>query len=391
MLTDVSASVEAVEVALSGRVLPDFVDAALYAGDNPTIDAQSIVLNFADAEYVDVPVLIQLCAIMRDRANRRLRTSMRLPSEQRVRDFLRAWNFQPAIRLTAGRPFLEIVGEEDRSYFGEKQKYYLGSKRPTSHGSGAGEAYQKLLSEKFFGLTPYVLAGPIGDRAAIREEWDRWRGPYIRSVLAKHMVEAEEELPRVVIFELISNALQHPNADLMMVASRAIGIDGKDGRSPRARQFTVCIWDDGEPIAVTLKKAAQSGKPIRSQFPTDSDTFSIRAKEWTPSRIDVTSHSTPEAGAELEEFLIASLFSGISSRAGEYPNDEQVGTGLSALYRSVIDTLGGTLSIRSGRDFVNVKAHPKSVPTDRRYLVKAQRIGARAFLGNLIVARLPLR
>lgn len=391
MLTEVPNTLDTTSVLLSGSVLPNVVDQIMYAGDSPNIDARSIVLDLSEAEYIDVPVLIQLCAILRDRGRRRLRTSIRLPEQQRVRDFFRAWNLQPAIRLAAGRPFSHIVVDEDRRFFGEKQRFYLGSERETSHGSGAGEAYQRLLSDRFFGLTPYVLDTPAADRGAIREEWDRWRGPYVRSVLQRHLVEAHEEVPRVVIYELITNALQHPKADLMMVTSRAIGIEGKDGRSPKTRQFTICIWDDGEPIAETLKSAVESGRTIRSQLPTDRDTFKIRPSHWKPSSTSMTSHTTPSAGAEPEEFLISSLFSGISRRATDYPMDEQVGTGLSALYRSVIDTLGGSLAIRSGKDFINVKADPRSSSEDRRYLVKAERIGNRSFLGNLVIARLPLR
>jgi len=205
------------------------------------------------------------------------------------------------------------------------------------------------------------------------------------------MAEAHEEVPRVVIYELISNALQHPNADLMMTTSRAIGIEGKDGRSSKTRQFTICIWDDGEPIAETLKKAVTSGRAIRSQVVSERDTFKIRANHWTPSSPEMTSHSTPGPDAEPEEFLISSLFSGISRRASDYPMDEQVGTGLSALYRSVIDTLGGTLAIRSGLDFVNLKMDPRSTSTNRRYQIKAERIGTRPFMGNLMIVRMPFR
>ena len=127
MLTEVTRSSDSVNVSLSGRVLPNGVDQLMYAGESPSIDASNIVLDLSQAEYVDAPVLIQLCAILRDRRSRRLATSMRLPLEQRVRDFFRSWNLQPAVRLAAGQPFHQIVEREDRRFFGEKQRFYLGS------------------------------------------------------------------------------------------------------------------------------------------------------------------------------------------------------------------------------------------------------------------------
>ena len=347
---------------------------------------------------MDTICLHQLCAILRFRSMHHWNTRIKLPDGQRVRDFFRAWNLEQGVLASTGQSLYSIVTTDSRRHFGEKPRFYTGTK---SKQQRPGGAYQKLLSTRFFGIQSYFLDPLIPSHQALDGEWKRWRSSYVRGVLKRYLPsddrypDKSEEIPRVVIYELMANAILHPQAQLVLTSSRATHFESrplKSGeltserrRSTEYPHFTICIWDDGLSIARTLRSALEDGRPIRTSTEIQQDLFSIEALNWCSEQRTLPSRFTPTLDDPDELFVLASFFNGISCRADQDSPDERVGSGLHALYRCVIDTLGGELAIRSGKSFIHIEKEDG----EASYQAKITRYNGVDFPGTLVIVRIP--
>jgi hypothetical protein len=356
-----------------------------------------LCIDLSATRWLDVPALMHLLAVIAGRHRDALETRLRLPRLRRVRDFLRAWEFPTAVGDVSGLQFRRLVTEDGLRYFGEPQRYYLGT--PT--GLPTVDVYRRLLRERFFGFVVRRFDADEASTALMELEWNRWRSPLVLRVLNRHLrsagSEAAREIARVVIYELLANAVQHPGATRIALSSKVDGIDLEDGSSA-TRLFTVVIWDDGTSIVETLRSCLIAGEPIRIGTATRiDDVFAVKPVGWTPSSDEYNVDWTPDRHASDEELLLASVFPGITQKAGRTipsvplpygPRRSQVGYGLHSLYRSVIDTFGGSLAVRTGQTFMNLKRSP--APGTVRYRAKIERLPGRPFLGNMMTIRLPV-
>lgn len=381
-------------IVLPSAILPATLDSVLTSDSQSSFaTSETLLLDLTYTEYIDLSALLQLCALLRQRARTSLTTLLRLPRHQRVRDFLRTWRFEAGVQAATGRTLYSQVTEDSKHYFGEAQIYYLGRKRKTDT---TGEEFQVLLSNRFWGIQAYALDAMDRPRDAVDQEWARWRSSLVQSVLRRHLHaqgdNAAEELVRVVLFELISNAIEHPRARLMLTTSRAVNIEAQAGHTSKGeridRSLSIGVWDDGIPFTETLRSALTAGQPIRTTAETQDDTFRIKASGWTSESPVLSSSYTPSLQDPDEVLVLASLFSGISCRAALHTPTQTVGNGLFALYRAVIDSMGGSLLLRTGRVYLSLKRDSSRYAS--RYAAKVRRIGGTPFPGNLIMVRMPL-
>lgn len=363
------------------------LETALIGGRRENAD-EALLVDLRGVTFIDPIALLVLFAVVVDRNNSNRETTFRLPEAKRLRDFLRAWNFDEAIKRATGREFHSFVSREDHRYFGEGQDDYLKAK--------AGSLEEFLASQRFFGLMTRSIGSVASQSKLVEREWSRWRSPLILRVLDRYLRGSSRDVARVVIYELLANAVQHPEANSVTVVSSVYG-KTVSGKRPRRedRLFAVSVWDDGQGIVETLRAALDAGS-IRAAEATSADEFAMKADGWNPRHEKYLSDWTPDPGSLDAELLLASLFQGISQKPirpdiqpisipGEDRDTSRIGDGLHALYRSVIDDFGGSLAVRSGAHFMNVRSG------DGGYRVKLREFGEwPRFAGNMITVRIPI-
>ena len=367
------------------------LEGALVAAEAGSYAGGLLRLDLRKATFIDPIALLSLFAAIVGRTNCGLETVLRLPESRRMRDFLRAWNFDEAIKRATGREFHTFVSRGDHGYFGEGQDHYLKAE--------AGSLEEYLASQRFFGLMTSRIKGSASHGRLVEREWSRWRSPLILRVLDRYLRGSSRDVARVVIYELLTNAVQHPGANSVTVVSSVYGKTIASARRRQDRLFAVGVWDDGEGIVQTLRKALDVGS-IRAAEAVSVDEFTVKALDWTPRQETYCSDWTPDSDASDAELLLASLFQGISQKPirqdiepitmpGEEHDSHRIGDGLHALYRSVIDEFGGSIAVRSGAHFMNVKSG--GAKDSDPYKVKLRHYSEwPPFAGNMITVRIPI-
>lgn len=382
------------QIHLSASITTDVLDGQLSRVD-PDLWKSPLNLDLTAADHIDIAALLYILTILEERSRGSLNTAISVPASRRVRNFLRAWDFPAAASAMSGSSFRNLVWEEDLEYFGES----LSRSNVAPHYGNVDEtesAFDRLLSKNFFGFMTYVFSSEPQIESIIDTEWTRWRRPLVLSVLNRHLKAPGAEIARVVIYELLANAIQHPQAGLVTIVSQ---MQEASVYVPESH-LAISIWDNGTSLTKTLGECIDSGGSVRVAGTSVDDTFEVHASGWTPSASSYRADWTPGPSATPEELLLASAFPGISRKAVVPTEDlarpelDQVmlhpGFGLHALYRCVVDTFGGTLSIRTGNQVMDLSAHRNSGGDGRSYRARLHRLDGRSFHGNMLTARLPL-
>lgn len=358
-----------------------------------------LILDFSNSEFIEVAALVFVIAAVAGRTRTRLQTQIRLPIDKNVRDFLRAWNFPNALWEATGMTFWDLVCPEDHRYFGEnhdatKQEYGGRLIRVDSQ-------FERLLSTEYCAITTF-RSGNFGPALALQEA-SRWKRQAISSVLQKALHGPEGYFASRIVFEAMMNAIRHPRAQTIQIASRIEKARARDGQQGH---LTIVLWDDGESIVETLRSALRSGSPIRSgpaSRPAISykvileDEFGVRAAGQPLDAHFLPTVDTPDA-----LILLAATLPGITrdaSGAGHIqnpdlsPSDELLNTpgmGLYLLVNAAVSVYGGSVAIRCSNHFMNICR--SSPPNEAHYAAKICTYSSRCqVLGNLLVIRLPFR
>lgn len=382
------------QILLSASITTEALDGHLSQVDSESWNLP-LNLDLTSADYIDIAALLQILTILEERGRERLLTAISVPRSRNLRDFLRAWDFPAAVSAVSGTSFRSLVWEDDLEYFGESCQ---GGDIPSRRGyvEEPEGAFGRLLSKNFFGFMTYVFSSEAQVASIVETEWTRWRKPLVLSVLNRNLRASGAEIARVVIYELLANSIQHPQASLVTIVSR---VQEANKHIPESH-LAISIWDNGISMTRTLGACIDSGESVRvAETPVD-DTFEVDAVGWTPSAARYRADWTPGPGAAPEELLLASVFPGISRKASMAAEDvlrfdadqvaPQPGLGLHALYRCAVDTFGGTLSIRTGNQVMNLRAHQRPVGDTRLYQARLLRLNGRSFRGNMLTVRIPL-
>jgi hypothetical protein len=389
--------------------------------------SKTLLLDFELCHYIDIAVLINLISVYSRRKERRQTTFLGIPRDKRVRDFLRVWRYPQAFTEATGTLFEDALVEEDRRYRGETQTTYTGL------GSGlAALTYDRdsigtRRKRNFFEFTSYLLTprqqslfrGPVG--AIPRLEAERWNNSLIREVLNTHLIakDGADDVARVVIYESISNAVRHPEAQVIQTTSIFLLKDrSKESTSSfttsRSGNLRIFVWDDGEAIADTLAPLIRNKRPVRAyqldRFMYDKIYLELMAFGTTKqSTVIADQFDDPAHDAPEELILLSSLYPGITRTVAEAaqavdplvpdaPTElmnwvRQQGMGLYALTRTVLDLHQGSLLIRSGRHKLSIElAKDKYRKTGARYkstVTTYPRTFPR-FKGNLLIIQIPI-
>jgi hypothetical protein len=389
---------------------------------------KTLFLDFAASSYIDIAVLVNLISVYCRRKEKRQLTLLGIPRDKRVRDFLRVWRYPQAFSEATGTAFEDALVSEDRGYRGEKQTTYTGL------GSGlAALTYDRdsigtRRKRNFFEFTSYLLAprqqslfrGPIG--AIPRLEAERWNNSLIREVLSTHLVAkgGADDVARVAIYESISNAVRHPEAQVIQTTSIFLLKDklkepgSSVDRSSKSGNLRIFIWDDGESIVDTLAPLIRGKKPVRAyqfdRFMYDKIYLELLTlAKHKHSTVIADQFDDPAHDAPDELILLSSLYPGVTRTVSEVaksvdPLDReapaellewvrQQGMGLYALTRTILDLHQGSLLIRSGSHKLTIElARDKYRKGGARYrsTITTYPRNFPRFKGNLLVIQIPI-
>ena len=370
-------------------------------------DPARLCIDMSRVDFILVECLMTLVAEISRRQERGLGTTLRLPQSERVRAFLREWDFPIVVKQITGITFYDLVDPRDHHFFrgrggdggvdGERSfKIYK------SYHWRDQEWKVPLDMNRFFAFRTWDVADflqaddPLRFKRAVLDESERWANDtVIEAVLRNALGPYYKYLPSHIVHEAMSNAFRHGGARSIAAVSKA-----DFGRNiGRSRFLTLSFWDDGVPMHGTLKAALHLNKPIVSGIHGVTPQIEYDVRQGT-ERLKRSSAVIPGAEGNNEDFLLAALFPGVTSDPdgiGHFPHPEMSdpvgslpGSGLSNLVNAAVDIFGGSVAIRSGAYFMNVKRSKKTSPdaTAPKYGVKIEDHGP--FKGNMVTVRLPL-
>jgi len=359
-----------------------------------------LLLDMSQCEYIEVSALVYLLAVLADRVANGLRTRLRLPEHKPTRDFMRVWLMPQAVRSISGCRFFDLVADDSRRFFGENETPEGNTYTRAFHGG----ALRHLVNERFFALN-CIAPQRSSTTHLVAQESARWDEPLIQSVLRTHLDGPASYVGSRIVYESMTNALNHGGASTVVTASKFCASSKHD--TSNAGHFTVSFWDDGTSMIETLLEALRAGKEIKSgtahQEPEEH--LLIFADHGGRTRCEqiVSSALVPSIASERHEVLFALTLPGITrdlhrvecDRACAYLPDQSAagpGMGLPVLLNTAIDVFRGSVAFRTDRYFMNIKrASGSSVAHYRAKIELRDDPDWPPFRGNMVTVRLPLK
>lgn len=410
------------EIALEGTVLSDDLDNKLVAFYKQASPMQSLVIDFEKADYIEIAALANCIAIIQQRHKQKQQTLLRYPRSKAVRDFLHLWRFIEAVESATGSSWTSFLMPGQGHYMQEPQNTYKNNGEGINALEYDSDWEQNTVGRRNFfefltfhensrqtiSQTSELAAAP----SIVRDEWNR---SLVKAVLRKHLPSSTpaDDVARIVIFEAMTNAIKHPSATVIQVASR---FEHNEAAIDKNRShLRICIWDNGEGIASTLAKPLQENKPIRILHLPSYLSERVFVEERTFDKQSVQkyivdqSEEVDQASLSEPRLLLMSMFAGISRNAADHQTSQDAGVqkkgldliqalspgmGLYALSRVVLDQFLGSLVIRSGRYRMLYEPAYDSIRSVHkvRYRAKLTQYPpcCPIFSGNLIVIHIPL-
>ncbi|WP_370971226.1 hypothetical protein [Amycolatopsis sp. cg9] len=368
-------------------LLPGAITTAAAAAQVSRLNAidweKPLDLDLADVTQVDMAGLTTLLSVLNERSATGRETRISMPRDPAVTELLLESAFPSAAAMVSRPQFRSLIWGADVVPIHDRVRLLRPSpSRPSS------TAYERLRDERFFGFVTYSFQAEPQIASVVATERSRWRGPLVLSFLDSALAHDGAEVARVVIHELLANAVLHPGGDVVTISSWVTPTGS--GRA----ELTISVWDNGDSMIRALRTGLSAQRSLRVADAGVDDTFAVEASGWQPRLSKYPANWTPDATAADEELLLAALFPGISHRTADagprraFPH----GYGLHALYRCAVDLFGGSLEIRTGCQQLNLAGNRlRRQRGTRRYRAHLARLTGRPLHGNLLTVRLPLR
>jgi hypothetical protein len=371
-----------------------------------------LILDLRAVTAIEVSALTYIIALAQQRLDHRLPLALRLPRDPAVKSFLRAWRFQGAVEAAVGRPLGTLIHPDDReSFIEDSQPPANGSLPP----SPWGDLVQALEADHFFAYRIYTNLTSPYDALMIQDACKHWSGPLILRALIRHLrsPQAAGDVSRVLVYEALANAHQHPQAETVCLSSQ-FNLKPRSSSSGTPR-LSICVWDDGSGVITTLKSCIARGLSIRpaghSHLPDEAFdvTLTNPDDESQHPREPLLASSTPDETSPDWMLLLASFFPGITRKNewsappiphyGEWDGESSEtksisGMGLYTLLRTVVDAFKGVVELRSDTYLLNIDRASKAlhgVPAIK-YHARIHRFPSHypSFRGNMLTIHLPL-
>lgn len=359
----------------------------------PELGRRLTFFDLSACTWIEPPVLLYLLALITDRLSKKQPSTIRLPWDTKVVQFLTAWKFAEAFLAATGRyldEFVEKDSKEAAVNVRAEENLYLGTVIETPFG------IDRLLSKYYFEINTFRNQHDLFSAPFALSEAAKWNR--VSLVLRNVLRGPANLLASRIVYEALANAIRHPGAEVIQFVSHF------RSRKGESASFVITFWDDGKPIASTLKDAVAAGGTIRPASDLGlRATYDVRLQQgYEPKMVEtlVTSDQVPDRSASEQDYLLASVFPGTTSRPHSHapvPEDlgdnrnsilSQPGMGLYLLANTAVSVYGGEVFIRSGQ--WRLRLNPGNKPD--HYLAHLRHYkGRRSFHGNLITVRIPLK
>lgn len=411
------------------------VEKAFEHSDPAEVD--SIEIDFTGVNYLDIVAVLNISSFIQNirKKNPVGKLLITLPDNERIYFFIKQWKIDDAFTKAAGvSNFKDLLTDDSKPVY---QKYFDSNEHTSKQDSNVIENYGNiselpeinfkyygLCANKFFGVRSFDIQNPTSgsiDTGIINEEVSRWDVGDIKEVLNYTLRDIdghrkEGYLPSNVIFECLTNALRHPNGNLLQIASRHISQNVlKNFNKPH---FTLVFWDNGQCMIDVLKGGYEKFNSVRAELPFNNDLsyphFQVRIKDdkrlihetWVDSRIGPDEKF---ASSHYDYYwFLATFFPGVSSdpkgltrlpntglKSPQISNSSiyhNPGMGLYLLLNTVVDVFNGKIAVRSGEYLMTIQKPTESKQKKYEYAATIKRVSSKVpkFEGNLIAVHLPL-
>lgn len=309
-----------------------------------------VVLDLSRLEYLNHEALLYLGALVRFRVLRNQDTLFELPKHQRVWEFMRAWNFPQFIAAVVGRPFGEVLTMDSRVRFERDQTSFPRyAKVIELPGGGLSE----LLPTGHFQITPIELSANPFRAATIAQA--SWLERHTLSILNAYLGGEGDRVGSLVVLEAVLNAAMHAEAQMAFTSSQIVlpHMQGPSGR----RTLQIAVWDDGLPLAATLKRRTENGQTITSPaFEAVQETFRVRLIRSTGrEEVRILHSGSSELPEDFPWLTVAAFMAGVTSlpdRPAQQPGKDDrgrdiglnfPGMGLHYIRRNVLNLWNGSI------------------------------------------------
>lgn len=422
------------EGILVGAAFESQISNTLSTTPNSTLnDTRSVQFDLRDVRFIDCYCAQVLICYVRYFDRQGTQVTIKLPKQKRVRDMLRVWNFDEALRDAVGSRLSRFCDENDRTHYfppNEKQTTFDIRLFPTIYRRAVVPSNNLDADThprtNFFGFrTIHVpTAEAKAQRALIEKEL--WQSPNVRRLLERDLKLDVRFFSARIIFEAVFNALRHPSADIVQTATHTryvyeqAQLSFDEGRespsipSSPSKSAVVHYWDDGVSLLDIIEKSLAQGNGRRTSPAGDFATsYRLLWKSWDenePSidRIMTTSDDANSASHLSEKLLfilqpyvsmVPSLYGHTSTTetTEDDPRLASVGMGLYLLLDTTIRMFGGKIRVRTANIHMDIykgknrQSRRGAVTPKYDYTVEVREMSPLLpkFPGNIITISIP--
>lgn len=358
-------------------------------------------------------------------------TSLELSKRKSVRDILRVWNFDDALKAATGRRMFRYCSSESI------EKYFFPHDSQTTFDLDLFPShYQQPLNQdpddtkpinrNFFGFRTIDVPNEVHKKPGVANLEKRfWQSHNVKSLLERDLKIDVRYFSARAIFEAVFNALRHPSAEIVQTATHTRYIyeqsqlplpfsQTQKNRKASRKSAVVHYWDNGKSLLDLINQNLNESSKFRTESPGEyAKKYRLRwtgSEQPTPSIDKVfgcdqdavqDSHTSEKLLFVLQPFVSMSptLFGHSSSdeTTRDNPRLASVGMGLYLLLDTAVTMFGGKVSIRTSNIRMRITKGKKSKTTDgvlfekHDYLVDIEEMpeSLPKFLGNLISISIP--
>lgn len=395
--------------------------------------SEDLLIDLSGVNFIELTSMLFLSQVVTSRFIMGFNTMLTLPKTEQTLMMLYTWRFFQII--------LELTNTDDISVF-VKDSHIIKSLELKYKGNYYGkdlhndyfrnyyteEGIKLLVNKGFFSFVCLPFKSNADKLSVLRSQRLKWSQDLISAVLERNLfnnVEVGNILANTVIYECITNAARHPNADHLVIGS-FFDKKKKSKKEGTEAFFTISIWDDGNSIIKTIKNNIDNNIQVRNDKSFNlavelglTSCMLIEYDALKPINNVMKYDYIPDQNSQDYEVLLSSFLPGIScntKRDGLLYNDNDKnqneeleaflndtigpGLGLTFLLHAITSKLNGSVSVRTSEYFINIKdsgnKRKKNVNTNIEYNV-ASLFSVKIvksnynFQGNMITLRIPLK
>ncbi|MEP1765536.1 MAG: STAS domain-containing protein [Sulfitobacter sp.] len=393
---------------------------------------QSIHVDLTHVTFMDCYSAQVLISYLTAWDRNGISTTISLPEKKSVRDIMRVWNFDDALKAATGRRMYRFSDDETR------QKYFFPNDSQSTFDLDEFPTHYKIptnddgdddesIRPNFFGFRTIKVPSNVHEKPELANDEKRfWQNHNVKTLLERDLGIDVRYFSARVIFEAVFNALRHPSAEIVQTATHTRYIYDRSqqltlpfnktqrNKKQASKSAVVHYWDNGRSLLDLIEENLATKKTFRTSSPgkyfrsyrlkwknSESKSQSIDRVVGSDLDAEPSSHISEKLLFVLQPFVSMSptLFGHASTEetTEDDPRLASVGMGLYLLLDTAVANFGGKVIIRTSNVIIRVTKGKKSKKLNgskikrHDYVVDIQELpnNLPKFLGNLISISIP--